>query len=105
MRRALQVLALALAVVVVPVTAQQPQQSPPPVFRTGINYVRVDVIASARNGVPVADLKQSDFEVTEERKPPALENFKFIKLDGAVSSQLTERTTRRIRTHDDETSQ
>src|SRR5205085_1485949 len=47
----------------------QPAQPPQPVFRTGINYVRVDVIVSDRNGGGVADLKQSDFEVTEDGKP------------------------------------
>src|SRR6185436_3180863 len=110
MRRALQVLALALAVVGVPVVAQQaqqppppPSQTPPPVFRTGINYVRVDVIVSGRNGVPVGDLKLSDFEVTEDGKTQSIENFKFIKLDGGISSQVTEGSPRRIRTDDDET--
>jgi VWFA-related protein len=65
--------------------AQQPAaQQPPakPVFRTGINFVRVDVIVSDKSGANIADLKQSDFEVTEDGKPQAIENFKFIKLDG-----------------------
>ena len=55
-------------------------------FRTGINFVRVDVIVSDKSGVNIADLKQSDFEVTEDGKPQSIENFKFIKLDGGVSS-------------------
>src|SRR3954471_1423087 len=80
----------------------QPAQTPPPVFRAGINYVRVDVIASARNGVPVADLKQSDFELTEDGKPQVIENFKFIKLDGGIATQVTEGAPRQIRTDDDE---
>jgi len=54
------------------------------VFRAGINFVRVDVIVSDKNGANVADLKQSDFEVTEDGKPQAIENFKFIKLDGGA---------------------
>jgi VWFA-related protein len=58
------------------------QAANPPVFRTGINYVRVDVIVSDKNGANVADLKQSDFEVLEDGKPQPVENFKFIKLDG-----------------------
>src|SRR5215831_19699192 len=57
------------------------QPAAPPVFRTGINYVRVDVIVSDKNGTNVADLKQSDFEVLEDGKPRNVENFKFIKLD------------------------
>src|SRR5262245_40201518 len=110
MRRALQVLVLALAAVVMPVAAQQAQQAqpqqqpqtPPPVFRAGINYVRVDVIVSGRNGAPVADLKQSDFELTEDGKPQAIENFKFIKLDGGIASSVAEGAPRQIRTDDDE---
>src|SRR5688500_701560 len=58
-------------------------QQPPPVFRTGINFVRVDVIVSdSKTGQPVADLKQSDFQVTEDNKPQTIESFRLIKLDG-----------------------
>ena len=64
---------------------QDPKQAAPPVFRTGINYVRVDVIVSDKNDTNVADLKLSDFEVTEDGKPQKVENFKFIKLDGGVT--------------------
>ena len=38
----------------------------PPVFRAGINYVRVDVIISDKSGNPVADLQASDFDVFED---------------------------------------
>src|SRR5712691_9350267 len=90
MRRALQTfgwsVALVLALRTVGSHAQQAQPQPQqePVFRTGINFVRVDVIVSDRNGTNVADLKQSDFEVTEDGKPQSVENFKFIKLDGGA---------------------
>src|SRR5262245_32916605 len=65
--------------------AQQGQpadQAQQPVFRAGISYVRVDVIVSDKAGSPVGDLKQADFEVTEDGKPQTIENFKLIKLDG-----------------------
>jgi VWFA-related protein len=42
----------------------------------------VDVIVSDKNGANIADLKQSDFEITEDNKPQSIEAFKFIKLDG-----------------------
>jgi VWFA-related protein len=58
------------------------QQPPPPVFQTGINVVRVDVIVTDSKGQPVADLKQSDFQVTEDNKPQTIETFKLVKLDG-----------------------
>jgi VWFA-related protein len=58
-----------------------PQQAP--VFRTGINVVRVDVIVTdSKTGQPVADLKQGDFQITENNKPQAIDTFKLIKLDG-----------------------
>src|ERR1041385_5452455 len=111
MRRAFLIAVLALAAVTAAdaqqAQQQQQQQQPQeqaaqPVFRAGINYVRVDVIVSGRNGAPVADLKQSDFELTEDGKPQAIENFKFIKLDGGVASLVAEGTPRQIRTDDDE---
>jgi VWFA-related protein len=63
----------------------QPQQPPaqqPPTFRTGINFVRVDVIASDKDGKAVADLKQADFEVLEDGKPQAIETFRFVSVSG-----------------------
>ena len=57
----------------------EPAQTPPPIFRTGINFVRVDVIVSDRSGGPVADLKQGDFEVTEDGKPQTIEAFRLIE--------------------------
>src|SRR5438105_15948259 len=88
---------VALTAVAFAQAAQQPAQ-----FRTGINYVRVDVIVSDKNGANVADLKQSDFEVTEDGKPQSIENFKFIKLDGGLSSAAVEGAPRSIRTDTDE---
>ena len=105
MRRAVRSIAWALVIAVALCTAgSHAQQNPPaqPVFRTGINYVRVDVIVSNKNGANVADLKQSDFELTEDGKPQAIENFKFIKLDGGITSAATEGTPRPIRTDADE---
>ncbi len=78
--------ALVLAVCTAGGHAQQPQpqgqNDQQPVFRAGINYVRVDVIVTDKSGGSVGDLKQSDFEVLEDGKPQTIENFKFIKLDG-----------------------
>src|SRR5262245_27920475 len=84
----------------------QPQQQPDqqPVFRTGINFVRVDVIVSDKSGTSVADLKQSDFEVTEDGKPQAVETFKFIKLDGGTLPS-PDGPPRAIRTDADEESE
>src|SRR6516162_2832591 len=83
---------------------EQKDQQPPasPVFRTGINYVRVDVIVSDKIGANVADLKQGDFEVLEDGKPQNVENFKFIKLDGGRIPDADGQPPRPIRNDDDE---
>jgi VWFA-related protein len=61
---------------------------PPPVFRAGINFVRVDVIISDKAGNPVGDLQQSDFDVTEDGKPQQIETFKLVKLDGGTAEAI-----------------
>jgi VWFA-related protein len=61
--------------------AQQGDQQQP-VFRGGIDFVRVDVIVSDRKAQPVTNLTQDDFEVLEDGKPVAIEQFKLIKVDG-----------------------
>ena len=53
-----------------------------PVFRGGIDFVRVDVIVSDKKSQPVTNLTQNDFEVLEDGKPVAIEQFKLIKVDG-----------------------
>jgi VWFA-related protein len=62
---------------------QDPQQRPP-VFRAGVNAVRVDVIVTDKGGNPVDDLKQADFEVFEDGKPQTVDLFKLINSDGSV---------------------
>jgi VWFA-related protein len=66
----------------------QPPAPPPaapaadqtPIFRADINFVRVDVIVNDRQGNPVHDLKQEDFEVTEDGKPQSIQTFKLINV-------------------------
>ena len=59
-----------------------------PIFRAGINYVRVDVIISDKNGNPVADMQASDFDVFEDNKPQKIDTFKLIKLDGGTADAI-----------------
>src|SRR5262245_62570082 len=88
--------------------AQRPpgQQPPPatdqqPVFRTGINFVRVDVIITDKNGNQVGDLQAADFDVTEDGKPQKIETFKLVKLDGGRTEAVRE-PPKQIRTDYDE---
>jgi VWFA-related protein len=102
-------LGVCFAWVVAPVATQQPpaNQTPAqpaaadsqqPIFRTGINFVRVDVIVTDKQGAPIADLKQTDFELLEDNKPQTIESFRFVKVDGSAPVE----TQRAIRTRSDE---
>ena len=47
----------------------------PPVFRSGINLVPVDVRVIDRNGKPVTDLKESDFAILENNVRQQIRHF------------------------------
>jgi len=81
--------------------AQQPVTPDPaqPVFRTGINFVRVDAIVSDRQGNPVNDLKIEDFEVAEDGKAQKVETLRLVTIDATTAPSYTQRT---IRTRIDE---
>ncbi len=66
-----------------PDAGQDAQQ--PPVFRAGINFVRVDVIVSGRDGQPVENLTQADFQVLEDGQPQTISTFKLVNLDGGAA--------------------
>jgi VWFA-related protein len=73
-------LALAASALAVAVLAQTPAPQPPqPTFRTEANYVRVDVFPT-RDGAPVLDLKQDDFEVLESGVPQKIDQFEHIAI-------------------------
>jgi VWFA-related protein len=64
------------------ITAQQstPQDQPRPTFRTEANYIRVDVYATTRDGMPVTDLRRDDFEILEDRMPQTIDQFFPIEI-------------------------
>ena len=82
---------------------QQPAQPPPtpeqPIFRGGINTVRVDVIVTDRQGNPVTDLKLEDFDIQEDGKPQKAETFRLIQIDAVTQPAYTQRA---LRTRNDE---
>jgi VWFA-related protein len=77
-----------------------PGQDAQPVFRGGINFVRVDVIATDGKGQHVTDLKQEEFEVLEDNQPQTVEQFRMIKVDG--NPKPGDPPPRVIRNRDDE---
>src|SRR6187200_2379157 len=64
--------------------AQAPAVDPPPqqpTFRGGINYIRVDMYASTRQGTPITDLRADDLELLEDGKPQAIKDFEHVQVD------------------------
>ena len=83
-----------------PPAGQQPERTQQPPIRSGINFVRVDVIVSDGKGQPVGDLKAEDFSVSEDGKPQKVESFSVIKIDNIT--QATDRPMSSIRNDYDE---
>src|SRR5215213_4697758 len=65
-----------------------------PIFRAGINTVRVDVIVTDKQGNPVTDLKLQDFEIQEDGKPQTADTFRLIKIDSETQLAYTQRGIR-----------
>jgi VWFA-related protein len=79
---------------------QRPTERADQPIRTGINYVRVDVIVSDKSGEPVMDLKQSDFTVLEDGKPQKVDSFTVVKID--PNAAIDEPAPKPIRSEYDE---
>jgi VWFA-related protein len=67
----------AVAYAIATASAQQPAAPPQPTFRTEANYVRVDVYPT-RDGAPILDLTQDDFEIIENGAPQKVDQFEHI---------------------------
>ena len=55
-------------------------QQQPPSFRTGVDYVNVDVSVTDRQGRPVLDLGAGDFEVYEDGQRQKVSAFSLVKI-------------------------
>ena len=62
-----------------PAGQQDPQQ--PPVFRTRIDSVGVDVTVTDKQGKLVTDLRSEDFEIRESGKLQTIDSFRFIQTE------------------------
>jgi VWFA-related protein len=69
---------------------QDSRQSPPqpsnapqqPIFRTGVDLVRLDAIVTDRRGQPVDDLRAEDFEIFENGARQQIASFSFVAAAG-----------------------
>ena len=59
-----------------------------PVFRTGINFVRVDAIVTDDDGAPVLDLTTDDFRVFEDDVEQTIESFRLVEITGLPDPAL-----------------
>jgi VWFA-related protein len=84
-----------------PPAQPQGQRQQPPVIRSGINFVSVDVIVSdKKTGEVVMDLTKDDFDVREDKKPQTVQTFETIKID--PFAEATAVPPRPINNEDDE---
>jgi VWFA-related protein len=62
-------------------TTAPPPQDPEqlPTFRVRVDSISVDVSVTDRQGVPVTDLKQEDFEIREGGKVQTIDSFRLIQ--------------------------
>ena len=63
-------------------------QTQPPVFRSEINYIRVDAIITDRDDNPVLDLTVEDFEIFEDDILQEIESFQLIEITGEPDPAL-----------------
>lgn len=73
------VVGVGLVVAVATVVAQQ-QPPPQTTFRSGVDLVTIDVVATRADGAPVHNLTADDFEVFEDGVPQKVQTFQFINL-------------------------
>lgn len=59
----------------------------PPTFRTEANYVRVDVYPT-KEGAPVGDLTQADFDVLENGAAQRIEQFEHVVIRGNLPQEV-----------------
>ena len=59
------------------VRAQQPQETPEPVFRTLTRLIVENVVVKDKGGNPVEGLTAKDFTVTEDGVPQAISFVEF----------------------------
>jgi VWFA-related protein len=68
--------------------SQGSQDRPPrPTFHTEANYVRVDAYPT-KDGAPVSDLTQADFEVVENGVPQKVEQFEHVTIRGNLPQEV-----------------
>lgn len=63
------------------VTVEPAADGQPLIFRSGVNYIRVDAYVTDEDGTPIFDLTQDDFEVYEDGVKQDVDSFQVIRVD------------------------
>ena len=63
------------------VTVEPANDDQPLIFRSGVNYIRVDAYVTDEDGNPVFDLTQDDFEVYEDGVKQEIDSFQVVRID------------------------
>jgi VWFA-related protein len=71
---------LALIVLGVAASAVLEGAARQPVFRSGIEYVPVDVVVTDHDDRPVTDLKRDEFEIIENGRRQTIADFRFVSV-------------------------
>lgn len=83
--------ALMMALGTAMAAAQNPPQPQQPVIRSGINFIRVDVLVTDRKtGKPVTDLTPADFDVVEDDTPQTIETFRLVDMEVPVVGEIAD---------------
>ncbi|MEZ5316609.1 MAG: VWA domain-containing protein [Vicinamibacterales bacterium] len=75
-----------------PASAQTPADAPPPVFRSGVDLVRLDVRFLDASGRPVPDIRPDEVRVTEDGEARPVILFQRIAENGGTYAEAAERT-------------
>ncbi len=87
----MKVIALLLAgccIVAAAWVAEAKSEGGQPTFRSGVELVTIDVVATDRSGKPVHALKASDFELFEDGKSQPIKTFQFVDASMAPTETI-----------------
>lgn len=79
-------IAVAAALLSVPLGARQDRRAEPPRFRVSVDVVRIDAVVTDRQGRIVADLGADDFEVFQDGKPQTVTFAQFVPVRASAAA-------------------
>jgi VWFA-related protein len=74
------------------ILSAQPPAPEPPLFRVGVDAVRMDVVVTDRDGRPVTDLTAQDFEVRQDDKIQQVTLARYVAVDAVPRTALGSRS-------------